>query len=227
MRTGGRPRHRGDSGRGRRLPGVIRSVSWKGDRAVRTGDGPGRGRRRQPAPDQRRPAAGGAREADRMGPSAPRLAAATGPATSTGPHSGRDAHGRPAGGPARVDVFARPPARSRCRARRRGPRRGCGCSSPRSVSSAARCWPCSRFRCRPPSRGNLHALDRHHQAVRTAHLVHRVDPDRPVGRLLRCRLAVVVGSGDPQPGPGHGPAVPLDRPGRRAHRGGRARSWWP
>ena len=195
-------------------PAAIRSVSWKGDRAVRTGDGPGRGRRRHPAPDQRRPDAGGAGEAGRMGPSAPRM----GTGSRTSRPSGA-AHGR--GRRHQVDGSL-------------GHQLGAG-AAPTTRSSA---WMWLLFAALGFLGGQVLAVlsvslpaavsrepartDGHHQDVRTAHLVHRVDPDRPVGRLLRCRLAVVVGSGDPQPGPRHGPAVPLDRPGRRAHRGGRA-----
>ena len=62
---------------------------------------------------------------------------------------------------------------------------------------------------------------RHHQAERAAHLVHRVDPARAVGRLLRRGLARQPGPGHPQPGPRPRPAVPLDRPGRGPDRGRR------
>ena len=179
-------------------PGVIRSVSWKGDRAVRTGGGPGRGRRRHPAPDQRQT------------PTAPE------PATPIGwapPPPGWARAGSPWPRPTRLAPGDRPadPEDSAGHdldgslgrqlgagaARRHGRRPGCGCSSPRSGSSAVRSWPSSRCRWPPPSSREPALPHRHHQAVRTAHLVHRVDPDRAVGRLLRRRPGCPRRSGGP------------------------------
>ena len=148
--------------------GAIRSVSWKGDRAVRTGCGPGRGRRRTP-PRTARPGRPRPRDAARLGPSAPRMA--PGPA----PPAARRRHRRTRVG-GRLTPMSRSAASSQpARHRRHGPRRGCGCSSPALGFLGGQVLAALSVAIVGRRLGQPALADRHHQAVRTAHLVHRVD----------------------------------------------------
>ena len=212
MRPGGPSRHR--PAPGPPPPGVVRSVSWKGDRAVRTGDGPGAA----------------------VGGTPPRTSADPTPVEPATPFGW--APPPPGWRPAPAPPVPPAPPTDDARAHQvdgsLGHQLGAG-AAPTTRSSA---WTWLLFAAlgflggqvlavlsvslSAAVSGNLHALDGHRQDVRAADLVHRVHPGRPVGRVLRGRLAVVVGAGDEQPGPGLRAAVPVDRPDRCADRDRRA-----
>ena len=78
--------------------------------------------------------------------------------------------------------------------------------------------------------GRLHRQparpDGHHQAGRAAHLVHRVDPHRVVGRVLRRRLDVVVRPRHPQPGQATSGCGSGGSTSSASPSGWAASSWW-